>query len=172
VTTTWKHRKKAAERQKILTISLAVLTFLFGTLAGHWWSYKQSKVNQLAYELERTKFDLEKAKFDLEKAKFDLEKIPKIIDIRNNIEATFVKIIGLYKKHDEVVSTLAKYPSQGDKNKIKGETEMLWKHEFPPLRDDLAQLESMLSQLENRGPREFNLPALAPVILSITRTNR
>ena len=165
MTTTWKHLKKAAERQKILTISLAVLTFLFGTLAGHWWSYKQSKVNQLAYELERTKFDLEKAKFDL-------EKIPKIIDIRNNIEATFVKIIGLYKKHDEVVSTLAKYPSQGDKNKIKGETEMLWKHEFPPLRDDLAQLESMLSQLENRGPREFNLPALAPVILSITRTNR
>ena len=163
--TTWKHRKKATDRNKLLTIGLAILTFLFGTLAGHWWSYKQSKVNQLAYELERTKFDLEKAKFDL-------EKIPKIVDIRNNIEATFVKIIGLYKKHDEVVSTLAKYPSQGDKNKIKEETEMIWKHEFPPLRDDLAQLESMLSQLENREPREFNLPALAPVILSITRTNR
>jgi hypothetical protein len=66
--TTWRHRKKAAKRQKVLTIGLAGFIFLCGTLAGYWWGYKQSKVNQVIYALERTQVDLATAQFALEKA--------------------------------------------------------------------------------------------------------
>ena len=58
---TWKPRKKAAKRQKVFTIALAVLTCLCGIVAGYWWGSKHSKVPQLTYELERTKLDLAKA---------------------------------------------------------------------------------------------------------------
>ena len=49
---TWKQpRKKAAKRQKIFTIELAVLTCLCGIVAGYGLGYKHSKVHQLTYEL-------------------------------------------------------------------------------------------------------------------------
>ena len=69
-TTTWKPRKKAAKRQKVFTIELAVLTCLCGIVAGYWWGYKHSTVHQLTYELERTKLDLAKAKVELEQGTF------------------------------------------------------------------------------------------------------
>ncbi len=87
--TPWKQRKKTAKHQQVLTLGLAVLTFLCGTLAGSWWGYKHSKVNQVTSELERATFDLAKAKFELAKA-------GKIADIRNNMEAVLLKILDGY----------------------------------------------------------------------------
>src|SRR5262249_29590275 len=85
VQTTWKHRKTAVQRQKVLTIGLAVFTFLFGALAGHWWSSKHGTVQQITHELERTQFDLAKAQSER-------EKMSKISDIRNNLEADVLQI--------------------------------------------------------------------------------
>ena len=47
--TTWKPRKKAAKRQKVFTIGLAVLTFFCGIVAGEWWGDQHSKAHQLNY---------------------------------------------------------------------------------------------------------------------------
>ena len=160
--TTWKHRKKAAKRQKVLTIGLAVFTFLFGALAGHWWSSKHGTVQQLTHELERTQFDLAKAQSDL-------EKMSKIADIRNNLEADVLQIFAVYRKHSKLVEAVDKNVSKNIRDKTKRELEMLWKSDFPPLKDDLTQLESTLSKLENREPRDFDLPAMEPFIPNVMR---
>ena len=160
--TTWKHRKKAAKRQKVLTIGLAVFTFLFGALAGHWWSSKHGTVQQLTHELERTQFDLAKAKSEL-------EKMSKISDIRNNLEADVLQIFAVYRKHSKLVEAVDKNVSKNIRDKTKRELEMLWKSDFPPLKDDLTQLESTLSKLENREPRDFDLPAMEPFIPNVMR---
>ena len=160
--TTWKHRKKAAKRQKVLTIGLAVFTFLFGALAGHWWSSKHGTVQQVTHELERTQFDLAKAKSEL-------EKMSKISDIRNNLEADVLQIFDVYRKHSKLVEAADKNVSKNIRDKTKRELEMLWKADFPPLKDQLIQLESTLSKLENREPRDFDLPAMEPFIPNIMR---
>jgi len=162
VQTTWKHRKKAAKRQKVLTIGLAVFTFLFGALAGHWWSSKHGTVQQLTHELERTQFDLATAKSEL-------EKMSKISDIRNNLEADVLQIFAVYRKHSKLVEAVDKNVSKNIRDKTKRELEMLWKSDFPPLKDDLTQLESTLSKLENREPRDFDLPAMEPFIPNVMR---
>src|SRR5262245_33923188 len=124
--TTWKHRQKAAKRQKVFTIGLAVLTFLCGIVVGHWWSSKHSTVQQLTRELERAHFELTKAKFALEKAS-------KISDIRNNIEAVLLRIFGVYSKHSKLVEAADKNMSKNKKEKTKREVEMMWESEFSPL---------------------------------------
>src|SRR5689334_8872153 len=102
--TTWKRpRKKAAKRQKVFTIGLAVLTCLCGIVAGYWWGYKYSKVHQLTYELERTKLDLAKVQFELEKvSKMQAIHIAKISEMHNNIEAVLLKFFDVYRKHSRV----------------------------------------------------------------------
>ena len=160
--TTWKHRKKAAKRQKVLTIGLAVFTFLFGALAGHWWSSKHGTVQQVTHELERTQFDLAKAKSEL-------EKMSKISDIRNNLEADVLQIFDVYRKHSKVVEAADKNVSKDKKEKTKRALEMMWESEFSPLKDHLAQLENTLSELENREPRDFDLPAPPPMMLKESR---
>ena len=160
--TTWKHRKTAAKRQKVLTIGLAVFTFLFGALAGHWWSSKHGTVQQLTHELERTQFDLAKAKSER-------EKMSKISDIRNNLEADVLQIFDVYRKHSKLVEAADKNVSKNIRDKTKRELEMLWKSDFPPLKDHLTQLESTLSKLENREPRDFDLPAMEPFIPNVMR---
>ena len=157
--TTWKHRKKAAKRQKVFTIGLAVLTFLCGIVPGYWWGYKHSKVHQLTDELERTKVDLATAKFELEKAlKISDIHTSKISDIHNNIEAVLLRIFDVYRKHSKVVEAAAKNVSKNKKDKTKQEVEMMWESEFSPLKDHLTQLENTLSELEKREPRDFDLP--------------
>ena len=171
--TTWKHRKKAAKRQKVFTIGLAVLTFLCGIVPGYWWGYKHSKVHQLTDELERTRVDLERTRVDFErtrvdlaKAKFELEKASKISDIHTskisdihyNIEAVLLKFFDVYRKHSKVVEAADKNVSKNKKGKTKRELEMIWESEFSPLKDHLTQLENTLSELENREPRDFDLP--------------
>jgi hypothetical protein len=162
MTTTWKTRKKATERHKLLKIGLAVLTFIFGILVGLWWNDKQSTVNQLTYDLVRTKADLEKAKFELEMTS-------RVSDIRNNIEATFLKILDLYRKHSTLVEAADKRSRKEDRDKTKREIETIWKYEFPPLKDNLIQLETMLANLENREPRNFDLPGMEPFTPNIIR---
>jgi hypothetical protein len=49
--------------------------------------------------------------------------------------------------------------SKNKKDKTKQELEMMWESEFSPLQDRLTQLENTLSELENREPRDFDLPA-------------
>ena len=159
---TWRHRKKTAKRQKVLTIGLAVLTFLCGTLAGYWWGYKHSKVNQVTYELERTKFDLAKAKFELEKT-------VKISDIRNNIEAVLLKILDVYSKYSKLVEAADKNVSKNKRDKTKRELEVMWESEFSPLKDQLTQLENTLSELENREPRGFDLPVMESFMPNVMR---
>ena len=165
--TTWKQpRKKAAKRQKVFTIGLAVLTCLCGIVAGYWWGYKHSKVHQLTYELGRTKLDLAKAQFELEKvSKMPVIHIAKISDIHNNIEALLLRFFDVYRKHSKVVEVADKNVSKNKKEKAKRELEMMWESEFSPLHDRLTQLENTLSELENREPRDFDLPAPPSMML-------
>jgi hypothetical protein len=166
IMTTWKHQKKAAKRQKVFTIGLAVLTFLCGIVAGYWWSYKHSKVHQVAYELERTRVDLATAKFELEKAsKISDIHTSKISDIHNNIEAVLLRIFDVYSKHSKLVEAADKNVSKNKKEKTKRELEMMWESEFSPLKDHLTKLENTLSELENREPRDFDLPTPPSMIL-------
>jgi hypothetical protein len=159
--TTWKQpRKKAAKRQKVFAIVLAVLTCLCGIVAGYWWGYKHSKVHQLTYELERTKLDLAKAKFELETvSKVSDIHIAKISDMHNNIETVLLRFFDAYRKHSKVVEAADKNVSKNKKEKTKRELEVMWESEFFPLKDHLSQLENTLSELENREPRDFDLPA-------------
>ena len=164
--TTWKPRKKAAKRQKVFTIGLAVLTFLCGIVAGYGWGYKHSTVHQLTYELERTKLDLAKAQFELEKvSKASAIHIAKISDIHNNIEAVLLRSFAVYRKHSKVVEAADKNVSKNRKEKTQRELEMMWESEFSPLKDHLTQLENTLSELENREPRDFDLPAPPSMML-------
>jgi hypothetical protein len=75
--TTWKPRKKAAKRQKVFTIGLAVLTSLCGIVAGYWSGYKHSKI----HHLENTLSELE----NREPRDFDLPAPPSMMlrEIRN-----------------------------------------------------------------------------------------
>ena len=163
---TWKPRKKAAKRQKVFTIALAVLTCLCGIVAGYWWGSKHSKVPQLTYELERTKLDLAKANFELEKvSKMQAFHLAKISDIHNNIEAVLLRFFEVYRKHSKVVEAADKNVSKDKKEKTKRELEMMWESEFSPLQDHLTQLETTLSELEKREPRDFDLPAPPSIML-------
>jgi hypothetical protein len=162
VQTTWKHRQKAAKRQKVFTIGLAVFTFLCGALAGHWWSTQHSRVKQLTYELERTQFDLAQAKFALEKTS-------KLADIRHNLAAVVLQILDVYRKQSKLVEVADNNASKNIRDKTKRELEMMWKSAIPPLKDRLTQLESTLAKLENREPREFVFPALEPCIPYVMR---
>ena len=163
---TLKPRKKAAKRQKVFTIGLAVLTCLCGIVAGYWWGYKHSKVHQLTSELESTKFDLGQAKFELEKvSKASDSHIAKISDIHNNIEAVLLRFFDVYRKHSKVVEAADKIVSKKKKEKTKRELETMWESEFSPLKDQLTQLENTLSELEKREPRDFDLPAPPSMML-------
>ena len=171
--TTWKHRKKAAKRQKVFTIGLAVLIFLCGIVPGYWLGYKHSKVHQLTDELERTRVDLERTRVDLAKAKFELEKAlktsdihtSKISDIHNNIETMLLRIFDVYSKHSKLVEVADKNMNKNKKEKAKRELKIMWDSEFSPLKEHLTQLENTLSELENREPRNFDLPELPSMIL-------
>jgi hypothetical protein len=151
VQTTWKHRQKAAKRQKVLTIGLAVFSCLCGALVGHWWNSQHGTVTQVTHALERTQFELAKAQFTL-------EKMAKIADIRTNIEGVILQIFDVYRKQSQLVETAKKNASKHLRDKTQRELEMMWTSAFPPLQDRLSQLERMLSQLENREPRDFDLP--------------
>ncbi|HZM25561.1 MAG TPA: hypothetical protein VFC02_27675 [Anaerolineales bacterium] len=159
--TTWKQpRKKAVKRQKVVTIGLAVLTCFCGIVAGYWWGYRYSKVHQLTFELERTKIDLTNAQFELEKvSKTSASHITKISDMHNNIEADLLRFFDVFRKHSKVIEAADKNVSKDKKEKTKRELEMMWESEFSPLKDHLTQLENTLAGLENREPRDFDLPA-------------
>ena len=109
IMTTWKPRKKAAKRQKVFMMELAVLTFLCGIVAGYWLGYKHSKVHQLTYELEKTQRDLAQAK---SQAKLELEKVSKISDMHNNIETVLLRFFDVYRKHSKVVEAADKNVSK------------------------------------------------------------
>ena len=168
--TTWKPRKKAAKRQKVFTIELAALTCLCGIVAGYWWGYKHSKVHQLTYELGRTKLDLAQAQFELEKvAKVSDIHLAKISDIHNNIEAVLLRTFAVYRKHSKVVEAADKNVSKNKKEKTKRALDTMWESEFAPLKDHLTHLENTLSALENRAPRDFDLPAPPSMMLRESR---
>ena len=161
--TTWKQpRIKAAKRQKVFMMELAVLTFLCGIVAGYWLGYKHSKVHQLTYELEKTQRDLAQAK---SQAKLELEKVSKISDMHNNIETVLLRFFDVYRKHSKVVEAVDKNVSKNKRKKTKQELETMWESEFSPLKDHLTQLENTLSELENREPRDFDLPAPPSMML-------
>ncbi len=170
--TTWRHRKKAAKRQKVLTIGLAVLIFLGGIGAGDWWGSEHSMVKQLTYDLEKTKYDLGMAQYaldrtrvDLDATRLELEKISKVSDIRKNREVIFLQIFDVHRKHSKIVEAADKNVSKNKKDKTQRELEMMWASEFFPLKDQLTQLENTLAELEQREPREFDLLATLPRML-------
>ena len=120
--TTWRHRKKAAKRQKVLTIGLAVLIFLGGIGAGDWWGSEHSMVKQLTYDLEKTQYDrdmakhtLDRTRADLDTTRVELEKISKVSDTRKNIEAIFLKTFDVQRKYSKIVEA-------ADKNVSKNKT--------------------------------------------------
>src|SRR6266478_2944052 len=157
-----RHRKKVAKRQKVFTIGLVVLTFLVGIVAGQWWSVTHSTINQVTSELQRTNFDLAKTKFEM-------EKVSKISEIHNNIEIFLLKIFDAYRKHSKIVQAADKNVSKNKKDKTQRDLEIMWESEFFPLKDQLTQLENTLAELEQREPREFDLPATPPLMLGEKR---
>jgi len=170
--TPWKRRQKAAKRQKVLTIGLAVLLCLGGILAGDWWGSEHSIVKQLTYDLEKTQSDLDLAKHTLDRTRaerdttrLEWEKISKVSEIRKNMEAIFLKILDVHRKHSKLVEAADKNVSKNKRDKAKKELEMLWESEISPLKDQLTQLEHTLAELEQREPREFDLPATPPMTL-------
>jgi hypothetical protein len=137
--------------------SLVILTFIFGVFTGNWWTYKQSNINQINYELEKTKYEL--------------EKVQKISGICQNLEEDVFKIAGLYKKHDDLSRELDKYPdNRKEIVDIRREIDSMWKYEFPRLVKNITKLEDMLSKLENREPDKFDfrVPPNAPMNLKIS----
>jgi hypothetical protein len=160
--TTWRHQRKAAKRQKVLTIGLAVFTFLCGIVAGDWWNSEDSRVKQLTYNLEMATYALDRTRVDLDTTRLEWEKISKVSDIRKNIEAIFLKIFDVHREHSKLVEAAEKNSSKEKRNKTKRELEVMWKQEFSPLKDRLAQLENTLSELENREPRDFDFRSLGP----------
>jgi hypothetical protein len=160
--TTWRHRRKAAKRQKVLTIGLAVFTFLCGIVAGDWWNSEDSRVKQLTYNLEMAKYALDRTRVDLDTTRLELEKISKVSDIRKNIEAIFLEIFDVHSKHSKIVEAAEKNVSKNKRGQTKRELEMMWESAFSPLQDQLTQLENTLAELEQREPRQFDLPATLP----------
>jgi hypothetical protein len=79
--------------------------------------------------------------------------------MHTNIEAVLFRMFDAYRKHSKIVEAAAKNVSKNKKDKTKQELEMMWESEFSPLQDRLTQLENTLSELENREPRDFDLPA-------------
>ena len=101
--TTWKPRKKAAKRQKVFTIGLAVLTFFCGIVAGEWWGDQHSKAHQLTAAFESTKGDLAKAKVELEQgAKASDSQRAKISDMHHNLEAVLLRFFNVYREHSKI----------------------------------------------------------------------
>ena len=170
--TPWRQRKKAAKRQKVLTIGLVVFTFLCGIGAGYWWNSEHSMVKQLTYALEKTKDDLSMAKHtldgtraDLDTTRLELEKISKVSDIRKNSEAIFLKVLDVHRKYSKIVEAADKNVSKNKRGKTKKELEVMWESEFSPLKDQLTQLENTLAELEQRESREFDLPITPTMML-------
>ena len=170
--TTWRHRKKAAKRQKVLTIGLVVFTFLCGIVAGDWWNSEHSMVKQLRYDLEKTHYALNLANHTLDRTRADrdttrvaLEKISKVADIRKNSEAMFLKIFDLQRKYSKIVEAADKNVHKNQRGKTQKELEVMWESEFFPLQDQLTQLEHTLAALEQREPREFELLTTPPMTL-------
>ncbi len=172
----WRHRQKAAKRQKVLTIGLAVLTFLCGIGAGDWWNSEHSMVKQLTYDLEKTQYDrdmaqhtLDRTRADLDTTRVELEKVSKVSDTRKNIEAIFLKTFDVQRKYSKIGEAADKNVSKNKRGKTKKELEVMWESEFSPLKDQLTQLENTLAELEQREPREFDLPATPPLMLGEKR---
>ena len=170
--TPWRHRKKVAKRQKVLTIGLGVFTFLGGLGAGDWWNSEHSMVKQLRYDLEKTQYDLNMAKHtldrtraDLDPTRVELEKISKISDIRKHSEAIFLKIFDLQRKYRKIVEAAEKNVQKNQRGKTQKELAVMWESEFFPLQDQLTQLEHTLAALEQREPRAFDLPTTPPMML-------
>jgi hypothetical protein len=170
--TPWRHRQKAAKRQKVLTIGLVVLTFLCGIVAGNWWHSEHSMGKQLRYDLEKTQYALNMANHTLDRTRADLdttrvalENISKVSDIRKNREAIFLKIFDLQSKYSKIVEAADKHVRKHQRGKTQKELEVMWESEFFPLQDQLTQLEHTLAALEQREPRKFELPATPPITL-------
>ena len=170
--TPWRHRQKAAKRQKVLTIGLAVFTFLCGIMVGAWWGDKHSMVKQLTDDLEKTHYDLTMAKQTLDKTRADLDttrvelkKIAKVSDIRKNMEANFLQIFDVQRKYSKIVEAAEKNVSKNKRGKTKKELEVMWESDIAPLQDQLTQLDHTLAELEQREPREFELPATPSMTL-------
>ena len=168
----WRHRQKAAKRQQVLTIGLAVLTFLCGIGAGDWWNSEHSMVKQFRYDLEKTQYDLnmanhtlDRTRADLDTTRVELEKISKISDIRKKSEAIFLKIFDLQRKYSKIVEAADKNVPKNKRGKTQKELEVMWESEFSPLQDQLTQLEHTLAALEQREPRELDLPATPAMML-------
>jgi hypothetical protein len=75
----------------------------------------------------------------------------------------FLKILDVYSKQSILVEAANKNSSKEQRDKTIKELAMLWKQEFPPLQENLTQLESALSALENRAPRKFTIPVMEPM---------
>ena len=102
-------------------------------------------------------------------ANFILSKISCLVPQAQNRVGSPLQIFDVYRKHSKLVEAADKNVSKNIRDKTKRELEMLWKADFPPLKDHLIQLESTLSKLENREPRDFDLPAMEPFIPNIMR---
>jgi hypothetical protein len=112
---------------------------------------------------------LDRTKADLDTTRLELEKISKASDIRKNIEAIFLKILDVHRKYSKIVEAADKNVSKNKRGKTKKELEVMWESEISPLKDHLAQLENTLSELENRGPRDFDLPVMESFVPNVMR---
>ena len=100
-----------------------------------------------------------------EQAKYELDKTRQALEVREKIEANILKVLELYKKSDNV--SHEKDPTK--EQQVLRELEMQWKYQFPTIKNNIDQLESILAKLENREPRNFDHIAPMPYNLKVFR---
>jgi hypothetical protein len=69
------------------------------------------------------------------------------------------------RKYSKIVEAAEKNVSKNKRGKTKKELEVMWESEISPLQDQLTQLDHTLAELEQREPREFELPATPSMTL-------
>ena len=136
-----KKNKETVGWSTTATIVIAGLTLVFGTILGHWWSYKQSKISQASYELDKTS---------------------KVMAIRDNIYLNTKKLLDLHKKHSDIANELNKNYSEENRERASREIESIWKYEYPVVMDSIKESELALSKLENKELKKFDRPLHPP----------
>src|SRR5262245_6806733 len=109
------------------------------------------------------KYELERTRGALDATRVELEKTAKISDIRKHIEVSFLKIFDVYRTQSTLSEAANKNSNKEKRDKTIKELAMMWKQEFPPLQENLTQLESTLAALENREPRQLTIPVMEPM---------
>jgi hypothetical protein len=72
--------------------------------------------------------------------------------VREKLEANILKVLEIYKNSDNV----GREKDPIKREQLSREVGMEWKYKFPTIKNNIDQLETILANLENREPRNFD----------------